>query len=143
MKKKNKKKKSSLHGMSRPQRAQHAKGWIADYEGRELVQKYRKKYGLATLIQAVQELAGLGKKFDQEYVDRIKSSIEKNREFDKNNTGHKYSAKSLLDRKIEVEESEDVVDPIDVEVAKNGSLDNIKQFIEEHDDLPMMDFGDE
>ena len=140
MKKKSKKKKSSLHSLSRPQRAQHAKGWIADYEGRALVQKYRKKYGLSTLIQAVQELAGLGVAFDQEYVERVKRSVENNREHDKNNGVFKPTAKNLVENAVEdEEEAEDIF----IKPSKDGSLDSLKQFIEDHGDLPMMDFGDE
>ena len=64
--------------MTRAARYKDAKLWIKDYEGKILVQKYKKRYGLDSILKAVDELLKLGAKLDREYVARIKKSVETN-----------------------------------------------------------------
>ena len=79
MKSKKKKNKVSLREkMGKGTRLRDAQEWIGEYEGRALVQKYNKRYGLNSIVKAVDELLGLGVKLDKEYVARIRKSVENN-----------------------------------------------------------------
>ena len=78
MKSKKRTKLSRRQKMTRAARHKDALLWIGQYEGKVLVQKYKKRYGLESVVKAVNELLTLGAKLDREYVARIKKSIENN-----------------------------------------------------------------
>jgi len=76
--KKKRTKSSRRQKLSKPARMKDAQEWVKDYEGRVLVQKYKKRYGLDSIVKAVDELTKLGAKLDYKYVNRIKKSVENN-----------------------------------------------------------------
>jgi len=78
MKTKKRTKLSRRQKMTRATRQKDALEWIGNYEGKVLVQKYKKRYGLDSVVKAVNELLTLGAKLDREYVERIKKSVENN-----------------------------------------------------------------
>lgn len=77
-KKKKKKKLSRREKMGRAARMKDALTWIHEYSGRALVQKYKKRYGLKTIIAAIDELLKLGVSIDKEYIEKVKGTLEKN-----------------------------------------------------------------
>ena len=70
-KKKNKNKKTS----KRKDRLQAAKNWIKEYEGKNLVKGYRKRFKV-DLLCAVKELEILGCKIDPEYKRQLEITVE-------------------------------------------------------------------
>lgn len=78
MKSKKRSKPTRREKMTRAARQKDALLWIKDYQGKVLVQKYKKRYGLDSIVKAVNELLTLGAKLDREYVVRIKKSVENN-----------------------------------------------------------------
>lgn len=78
MRSKKRTKLSRRQKMTRAARQKDALEWINNYEGKVLVQKYKKRYGLDSIVKAVNELLTLGAKLDREYVARIKKSVENN-----------------------------------------------------------------
>jgi len=76
-----KKKKTNRHlgsrfkRMKQPARLQSAKSWIPTYKGKNILQGYRKKYGV-DLFCGIRELEMLGIVFAPEYIKAVKQSVE-------------------------------------------------------------------
>jgi len=56
-------------------RSVREKDWVHRYSGKNIVQDYRKKYGLDTLC-AIAELRLLGVEISEEYEENVRRSIE-------------------------------------------------------------------
>ncbi|HWT73214.1 MAG TPA: hypothetical protein VN258_00610 [Mobilitalea sp.] len=56
-------------------RLQSAKSWISNYNGKNLVRGYRKRYGV-TLLCAAEELKILGIEVSDQYISQIKLAEE-------------------------------------------------------------------
>ena len=78
MKKKKKSNTPRRKSFKRPQRLESAKTWISTYEGKKIVQGYAKCYGV-DLLCAITELQMLGHKFSDDYINRVKTSLENQR----------------------------------------------------------------
>lgn len=61
--------------LKRDSRLLTAKTWLTEYNGRNLVKGYSKHFAVDKLC-AVKELTLLGYRFDEEYVQQLKQSIE-------------------------------------------------------------------
>lgn len=61
--------------LKRNSRLEAAKAWITEYSGKNLVKGYSKHFAVDKLC-AVKELALLGYKIDEEYMEQLKHSIE-------------------------------------------------------------------
>ncbi|MBE6090553.1 MAG: hypothetical protein E7206_21505 [Clostridium beijerinckii] len=61
--------------LKRDSRLLTAKIWLTEYNGRNLVNGYSKHFAVDKLC-AVKELTLLGYRFDEEYVQQLKQSIE-------------------------------------------------------------------
>lgn len=76
-----KKKKTNSHlgsrfkRMKQPARLQSAKSWLPKYNGKNIVQGYRKQYGV-DLLCAIRELEILGIVLSPEYVKAVKQCVE-------------------------------------------------------------------
>ena len=60
--------------MKKSQRLQSAKNWIPEYDGKNLVQGYRSRFGV-DLLCAINELTLLGIAVDPEYIQKVKISV--------------------------------------------------------------------
>lgn len=66
---------SRFKRMKQSGRLQSAKSWLPTYEGKNIVQGYRKKYGVDSLC-AIRELEMLGIVHNSEYIKAVKQSVE-------------------------------------------------------------------
>lgn len=69
---------SSRKTMKKDSRLQSAKHWIPTYTGKNIVQGYRKKYGVS-LICAANELKLLGIEISDTYISQLKRAEENTR----------------------------------------------------------------
>jgi hypothetical protein len=66
---------SRFKRMKQPGRLQSAKSWLPTYKGKNILQGYRKQYGV-DLLCAIRELEILGIALNPEYIKAVKQSIE-------------------------------------------------------------------
>ena len=74
----NKKRGGPKRALKRKQRLPKAKEWIAEYEGKDIVKGYAKKFGVDKLC-AVKELRMLGMEISEEKVQKVKAGMEQKR----------------------------------------------------------------
>ena len=66
---------SRFKRMKQPGRLQSAKNWLPTYKGKNILQGYRKQYGV-DLLCAIRELEMLGVVLNPEYIKAVKQSVE-------------------------------------------------------------------
>ena len=66
---------SRFKRMKQPGRLQSAKSWLPTYKGKNILQGYRKQYGV-DLLCAIRELEMLGIVLNPEYTKAVKRSVE-------------------------------------------------------------------
>ena len=87
-KKAKKKKKNQRKQLRRTQRLSRGKNWLNNYEGENIIEDYRKRYGV-DLLCAVVELRMLGADISEDYEYQLRQDEEQKRLSKKSNKGKK------------------------------------------------------
>ena len=83
-----KKKKNQRKQLRRTQRLSRGKNWLNNYEGADMIEDYRKRYGV-DLLCAVVELRMLGADISEDYEYQLRQDEEQKRLSKKSNKGKK------------------------------------------------------